>query len=90
MAEPEGGGEAQASPLLLDTHAAPWWFAASPSLSERGRAAIADPRAPKHVSAAGVWEIATKQRLGRLGTVAPVQRDLVASLRARPTPTVRP
>ena len=64
-------------PLLLDTHAVLWWFAASPRLTERARAAIADTRAPKHVSAASIWEIATKQRLDRLGGAAPPSRDLV-------------
>jgi PIN domain nuclease of toxin-antitoxin system len=52
--------------LLLDTHAILWWATASPSLSERAGAAIDDPANQVLVSAASVWEIATKVRIGRL------------------------
>jgi PIN domain nuclease of toxin-antitoxin system len=52
--------------LLLDTHALIWWWADSPRLSAKARAAVADPALRVHVSAASAWEIATKQRLGKL------------------------
>lgn len=52
--------------LLLDTHAYLWWLADDPRLREGARAAIADPDAAVHVSAASVWEIAIKIELGKL------------------------
>jgi PIN domain nuclease of toxin-antitoxin system len=55
--------------LLLDTHALLWWFTADPQLSARAAAAIADEANAVHVSAATAWEIATKQRLGKLDEV---------------------
>jgi PIN domain nuclease of toxin-antitoxin system len=55
--------------LLLDTHALLWWFTADPRLSERAQAGIADETNSIHVSAASAWEIATKQRLGKLDEV---------------------
>lgn len=55
--------------LLLDTHTLLWWFTADSRLSLRARAAIADPANDIHVSAASAWEIATKQRLGKLDEV---------------------
>lgn len=67
-------------PLLLDTHAVLWWFAGSPRLSDAARAAIEDDRAPKHVSAASVWEIATKVRLARLPAPAGPARDLAGAI----------
>ena len=76
------GDAGVARPLLLDTHAVLWWFAGSPRLSNAARAAIEDPRAPKFVSAASVWEIATKLRLDRLADAAPsgLARDLVGTI----------
>lgn len=53
--------------LLLDTHAALWWWTDDPALSSTARAAIADPAAEVFVSAASVWEIAIKAQLGKLG-----------------------
>ena len=55
--------------LLLDTHAFIWWFEGSDHLSAPARAAISDESNDVLVSAASAWEIATKQRLGRLGDV---------------------
>jgi PIN domain nuclease of toxin-antitoxin system len=52
--------------LLLDTHVFLWWDAASPELSAGGRAAIADPANRVFVSAASVWEIGVKRRIGKL------------------------
>ncbi|WP_338413386.1 type II toxin-antitoxin system VapC family toxin [uncultured Sphaerotilus sp.] len=52
--------------LLLDTHALLWWWMDDPQLSRPAHAAIADLRNEVYVSAASVWEISTKQRIGKL------------------------
>jgi PIN domain nuclease of toxin-antitoxin system len=52
--------------LLLDTHALIWWLTDNPRLSSAARAAIADPEIAVCVSAASGYEIANKERLGRL------------------------
>jgi PIN domain nuclease of toxin-antitoxin system len=60
--------------LLLDTHAFLWWDASDPQLGAACSAAIADPANRIFVSAASIWEIAIKQRAGRLSfTGAPSQ-----------------
>jgi PIN domain nuclease of toxin-antitoxin system len=55
--------------LLLDTHALLWWQTNDERLSNRARALIADEMNEVFVSAASAWEIATKQRLGKLDEV---------------------
>lgn len=57
--------------LLLDTHALLWWWGDDPQLGAAAREALADPRHEVRVSAASAWEIATKQRLGRLPLAPP-------------------
>ena len=52
--------------LLLDTHAFLWWLSDDRKLSAAARDAIRDPHAIVHVSAASIWEIAIKAKLGRL------------------------
>ena len=52
--------------LLLDTHVLLWWLADDARLGVEARTAIADGGAHVAVSAASAWEIAIKQRLGRL------------------------
>ena len=52
--------------LLLDTHAFLWWLADDPKLRAAAREAVADPRSVVYVSAASIWEIAIKSRLGKL------------------------
>jgi PIN domain nuclease of toxin-antitoxin system len=52
--------------LILDTHALLWWFDGDPRLSSNVRSLIEDEDNDILVSAASVWEIATKFRLGRL------------------------
>jgi PIN domain nuclease of toxin-antitoxin system len=52
--------------LLLDTHAFLWWLQDSARLSAEARAAVADPRAEVHVSAASLWEVSIKMALGKL------------------------
>jgi PIN domain nuclease of toxin-antitoxin system len=55
--------------LLLDTHALLWWQTNDERLSNRARALIGDEMNEVFVSAASAWEIATKQRLGKLDEV---------------------
>ncbi|TDE00268.1 type II toxin-antitoxin system VapC family toxin [Jiangella asiatica] len=55
--------------LLLDTHTLLWWFTDDDRLSPKARAAIGDEVNEVFVSAASAWEIATKQRLGKLDDV---------------------
>jgi PIN domain nuclease of toxin-antitoxin system len=52
--------------LLLDTHVFLWWESDAPDLSAVARRAIADPANQVFVSAASMWEIATKRRNGKL------------------------
>lgn len=52
--------------LLLDTHVFLWWLSDDRKLSTAARDAIRDPSAIVHVSAASIWEIAIKAKLGRL------------------------
>lgn len=61
--------------LLLDTHALLWWWNDDAQLSSRAREAIADRNHEVLVSAASAWEIATKQRLGRLPGVPRLASD---------------
>jgi PIN domain nuclease of toxin-antitoxin system len=51
--------------LLLDTHALLWWLLDDPALPAAPRRAIERAEAV-FVSAASVWEVAIKQRLGKL------------------------
>jgi PIN domain nuclease of toxin-antitoxin system len=55
--------------LLLDTHALLWWLTDDPRLSTRARQVIADTDNEVFVSAASAWEIAAKQRIGKLDEV---------------------
>ena len=52
--------------LLLDTHALVWWWTNDSRLSRKARQTMLDPEHEVLVSAASVWEIATKQRIGKL------------------------
>lgn len=52
--------------LLLDTHVLLWWFTDDAQLSATAREVIADEANEIFVSAASAWEIATKQRIGKL------------------------
>ncbi len=62
--------------LLLDTHALFWWWIDSPRLPESARGAIFESDIVI-VSAASVWEIATKQRLLKLQELARGIGDLL-------------
>ena len=52
--------------LLLDTHVFLWWDRLDSALNETARNAIEDPVNNVFISAASVWEIAIKRRLGKL------------------------
>ncbi len=43
-----------------------WWDSGNPLLNQAARRAISDPANQVFVSAASVWEIAVKRRLGKL------------------------
>lgn len=64
--------------ILLDSHAYLWWLADDPLLTDSARAAISDPANSVLVSAASVWELEIKRRLGRLDVGA---ADLAAEIR---------
>jgi PIN domain nuclease of toxin-antitoxin system len=68
--------------LLLDTHALLWWLTDDERLGQAAKSAMADPDNEVFVSAASAWEIATKQRLGKLDGVPQVAErygELVAA-----------
>lgn len=68
--------------LLLDTHTLLWWFMNDRRLSATARAAILDEGNEINVSAVNAWEIATKDRLGKLPEArdaAPRFMELVAA-----------
>lgn len=52
------------SRLLLDTHVALWWFSANPRLNAESLEEIAQSEC--WLSAASVWEVAIKFKLGKL------------------------
>lgn len=63
---------------LLDTHALLWWLFDDRRLSRRAAAVLRDPARSIVVSSASAWEIATKHRLGRLASAAPLLADFSA------------
>jgi PIN domain nuclease of toxin-antitoxin system len=64
--------------LLLDTHVLLWWLEDSPKLTQEARDLIANPENTVFVSAATMWEIRIKQKIGKLD--AP--NDLLATVKA--------
>lgn len=52
--------------ILLDTHALLWWLSEDSKLTTAAYNSIADSEGTVFISAASAWEIATKNRLGRL------------------------
>jgi PIN domain nuclease of toxin-antitoxin system len=52
---------------LLDTHTAVWYFAGSPELSKKAKAAILDASNEIFISVVSAWELAIKRSLGRDG-----------------------
>ncbi len=59
-------GRQRAMKILLDTHAALWWWQDSPHLGTKIRKAMAEPSNEIHFSAASAYEILLKNRLGKL------------------------
>jgi PIN domain nuclease of toxin-antitoxin system len=55
--------------LLLDTHALIWWLVEPEKLSPSACSLIEEQEA--FISAASVWEISTKHRLGKLPQLGP-------------------
>lgn len=66
--------------LLLDTHALLWWLLDDPALPAPPRRAIVRAETV-FVSAASVWEIAIKQRLGKLPELAIAATELPGLIR---------
>ena len=66
--------------LLLDTHAFFWWLSGSSRLSLPARQAIADEDNEVMVSAASVWEIATKHRIGKLPDAEALALDIPGAI----------
>ena len=98
MAEQAAEGPAladavKARPLLLDTHALLWWLADDPKLSAPARDSIAEGERTVLVSAASIWEIATKNRLGKLGEADAFLADPIGIIAAEgfePLPIMLP
>lgn len=67
--------------LLLDTHALVWWWTDDRRLPSQARAAIAHPDSTVYVSAASMWEIATKYRLGKWPEVGSLLDKFDATMR---------
>lgn len=77
--------------LLLDTHALLWALADPARLSPRAAGLIRSPANDVLVSAVSAWEVATKQRLGKLPHAGPIIAAYaahLATLRARELPIV--
>lgn len=66
--------------VVLDTHALLWWLDGDRRLSQRARRLIASDDTTVLVSAASVWEICTKFRLGKLPGAAAVAVDVQGCL----------
>ncbi len=52
--------------LLLDTHALLWWLSDDDRIAPQARELISDPGNDVLVSAASLWEIVVKVRVGKL------------------------
>jgi PIN domain nuclease of toxin-antitoxin system len=68
--------------LLLDTSTFLWLITDADRLTKRARAAIADPDCEVWLSVVSVWEIAIKQKIGRLDLPGPAW-SYVTSARER-------
>ena len=63
------------SAVLLDTHVLLWALAEPHKLSAGARALLADRRVDLYASAASAWEIATKNRIGKLSGAGRIVTD---------------
>jgi PIN domain nuclease of toxin-antitoxin system len=52
--------------LIVDTHAALWFLEGDRRLSKAARALIENGEIERRLSAASVWEVAVKRKLGKL------------------------
>ena len=68
--------------VLLDTHAFLWWITDDERLTSPARIAIGASANQVFVSAATVWEIVVKSRLGRLPVPEPADGFISAHLEA--------
>ncbi|MCP4682546.1 MAG: type II toxin-antitoxin system VapC family toxin [Desulfobacterales bacterium] len=62
--------------MLLDTYIFLWWLFDDSRLSKRIRQLIRNIDNTVYISAASVWEISTKYRLGKLPEAASVARNV--------------
>ncbi len=62
--------------MLLDTHMFLWWLFDDPKLPEPIKRFMQDRDRAVFVSAASVWEITTKFRLGKLPEAVSVAKDV--------------
>ena len=66
--------------LLIDTHVLLWWLDGDKRLVRRPRQLIQSDANDILVSAASVWEITTKARLGKLPGALAVAADVPACI----------
>jgi PIN domain nuclease of toxin-antitoxin system len=69
--------------LLLDTHVVLWWLSDDPLLGDDVKDSI-DAELDVFVSAATLWEVSTKQELGKLRPADLPERILASGLRELP------
>jgi PIN domain nuclease of toxin-antitoxin system len=67
--------------LLIDTHILFWWLVDDPLLPRTIRTRMIDSETRVFVSAATIWEMALKARLGKWSEAAPLIADIDALLR---------
>lgn len=65
--------------VLVDTHVVLWWLLSSRRIRTEHAALLADPETTVWVSAATVWEIGIKRRLGKLRFSAPISESCLAA-----------
>ena len=64
--------------VLLDTHVALWWLKGDIRIPERVRDIVARPETEAFVSAASIWEISIKSKIGKLRGAAAVVETMPA------------
>lgn len=62
--------------MILDTHIFLWWLFDDPKLSLKNREILLPADNVVYISAASVWEIATKFRLGKLPNAVSVAKNV--------------
>ena len=62
---------------LLDTHTYLWWLSGDKRLPKTVRLEIFNYKDDVYVSAASIWEIATKYRIGKLPSAKGIISDIV-------------